>query len=244
MLDKRQKNLIKAKLYRAKKRPSQSVALGILAGMFIAIGALLMSIAKAEGCNKLVCGLIFSCGLFFVVITGAELFTGNCMIDGLLSYDPDRNMLKSTKLLVLNYMSNLIGAAIIFVMAITCNLDCTTLIDMAVSKCSNAGLVIFSRGVACNILVCLAVWLGVYIEPTHSKIERFIAIVFPVMAFVACGFEHSIANMFILPFGVFAGQISILQLVVQILLVTFGNWFGGIFLGVLISETLKEGQNA
>lgn len=241
MLDERQKILIKAKISRAEKRPNQSVALGILAGMFIAIGALLMSIAKAEGCNKLVCGFIFACGLFFVVVTGAELFTGNCMIRGLLSYDSERDQLKPTKLLFMNYFSNMLGAIIIFAIVIACNMDCSMLIDMAVTKCKEPVLILIARGFACNVLVCLSVWIGVYLEQTYSKLERFISVIFPVMAFVACGFEHSVANMFILPFGLFAGQIDILQLVFQLFSVTIGNWLGGIFLGVLLSETMREG---
>lgn len=241
MLDKRQKILIKAKISRAEKRPSQSAAFGVLAGMFIAIGALLMSIAKAEGCNKLVCGFIFACGLFFVVVTGAELFTGNCMISGLLSYDSERNQLKPTKLLFMNYLSNMLGASIIFVIVTACNMDCSILIDLAVTKCKEPVLILIARGFACNILVCLAIWIGVYLEQTYSKLERFISVIFPVMAFVACGFEHSVANMFILPFGLFAGEIDILQLVIQLFSVTIGNWLGGIFLGVLISETMREG---
>lgn len=241
MLDERQKILIKAKISRVEKWPNQSVALGILAGMFIAIGALLMSIAKAEGCNKLVCGFIFACGLFFVVITGAELFTGNCMIRGLLSYDSERDKLNPTKLLFINYFSNMLGAIIIFAIVITCNLDCSTLIDMAVNKCNEPVLILIAKGFACNILVCLAVWIGVYLEQTYSKLERFISVIFPVMAFVACGFEHSVANMFILPFGLFSGEIDILQLFCQLYSVTIGNWLGGIFLGVLLSETMREG---
>ena len=241
MLDERQKILIKAKISRVEKWPNQSVALGVLAGMFIAIGALLMSITKAEGCNKLVCGFIFACGLFFVVITGAELFTGNCMIRGLLSYDPERDKLNPTKLLFINYFSNMLGAIVIFAIVIACNLDCSTLIDMAVNKCNEPILILIAKGFACNVLVCLAIWIGVYLEPTYSKLERFISVIFPVMAFVACGFEHSVANMFILPFGLFSGEIDILQLFCQLYSVTIGNWLGGIFLGVLLSETMREG---
>lgn len=241
MLDERQKILIKARISRSEKHPKQTISLGILAGMFIAIGALLMSVAKAEGCNKLVCGFIFACGLFFVVVTGAELFTGNCMISGLLSYDSERDNLKPTNLLFMNYFSNMLGAIVIFAIVIACDIDCSTLIDMAVNKCNEPVLVLIARGFACNVLVCLAVWIGVYLESTYFKLERFISVIFPVMAFVACGFEHSVANMFILPFGLFAGEIDILQMAIQLLSVTIGNWFGGIFLGALLSETTREG---
>lgn len=239
MTNELQKRIIKAKLLMVIKKPSQTLALGILAGMFISLGALIMSIAKAEGCNKLVCGLIFSCGLFFVVVTGAELFTGNCMIDGLLTYDPDRDNLNTTKLLIFSYISNLVGASITIAMVIGCGVDCSELIKMAVNKCNTPGFIIFIRAFACNVCVCLAVWLGVYIEPTNSKLEKFIAVVFPVTIFVACGFEHCVANMFILPFGLFAGEVDILQVVVSLLLASFGNLFGGFFLGALLSETMK-----
>lgn len=241
MLGQHQRNIIHIKIFRAEQQPNQSIALGILAGMFISIGALLMSIAKAEGCNKIVCGMIFSCGLFFVVITGAELFTGNCIIPGLTYYEPVMNTLKCNKLLIISYISNLIGAVFTVIIIVGCGIDQDVLIKLALDKCNTPGLITLIRGFACNILVCLAIWLGVYIEPTQSKLERFIAIIFPVTAFVACGFEHSIADMFILPFGLIAGQIDILQVITQLLLVTFGNYFGGIFLGALISETMREG---
>lgn len=241
MLGEKQKTIIRAKIIRAEKCPSQSIYLGLLAGMFISIGTLLMGVAKAEGCNKLICGMVFSSGLFFVVITGAELFTGNCMITGLLTYDVDGDKINPTKLLTMNYLSNFFGAIIIFLLVIGCDFDYSVLADIAVNKCDAPWFTIFARGLACNILVCLAVWFSVYIEPTYSKLERFIAVLFPVTVFVACGFEHSIANMFILPFGLFAGKISFMQAIIQLSWVTIGNWFGGIILGGLISETMKEG---
>lgn len=232
--------LIKSKIFRVKKYPKQSIALGILAGIFIAIGALLMCIAKTEGCNKIVCGMIFSCGLFFVVVTGAELFTGNCIIRGLILQDRSENGVSLSRLLITNYISNMIGALIMVVIVLACKIDYSILVDMTVAKCNESFLIIFARGFACNLLVCLAIWMGVYIEPTHSKIERFVAVLFPVTAFVACGFEHSVANMFILPFGLLAGQIDIIQLVMQLLIVTLGNWFGGVFIGFLLGETMRE----
>ena len=163
------------------------------------------------------------------------------MIRGLLSYDSERDTLKPTKLLFMNYFSNMLGAIVIFTIVIACNMDCSTLIDLAVIKCKESLSILIARGFACNVLVCLAVWIGVYLEQTYSKLERFISVIFPVIAFVACGFEHSVANMFILPFGLFAGEIDILQLIIQLFSVTIGNWLGGIFLGALLSETMREG---
>ncbi len=242
MLDENKKAIIAVKILKNKLHLNQSINLGILAGMFISIGALLMSIAKEEGCNKIVCGIMFSSGLFFVVVTGAELFTGNCMIRGLLSGETDatNKAYSPTKLLLTNYISNFIGAMAMFALVVACNFDYSTLTDIAVSKCNQSELVIFAKGLACNILVCLAVWISVYIEPTCSKIERFIAVLFPITAFVACGFEHSIANMFFLPFGILAGKISILQAFIQLVFTTIGNWLGGFILGVLFSETMIE----
>lgn len=236
------KEKILRKIYRQKNLPKQSMAAGILAGIYISIGALLMSIAKMEGCNKLICGLIFASGLFFVVISGAELFTGNCIIYGLVSNEDDLKGLSTTGLLTSNYISNLLGALLMVIIVTTSNVDCfQTLSEIASSKVEQPIGIIFMRSIACNILVCLAVWFGVYIEPTNSKLEKFIAIIFPVIAFVACGFEHSIANMFILPFGVMTGDITIIQLIYQIFIVSIGNIIGGVFIGILISETMIEG---
>lgn len=209
---------------------------GILAGLFISIGALGMGIAKASGCNKIVCGLIFSCGLFFVVIAGAELFTGNCMIPGLIIEEKDSKTFNYGPLLIRSYFSNLIGALLIVGLVWFSGIDYTVFVDISVAKCSAPYESIIFKGFLCNLLVCLAVWLGVYIEQTHSKLERFISVVFPVMIFVACGFEHSIANMFFLPFGMINGSISLGQVLIQLGFTTIGNILGGIFFGVLISE--------
>lgn len=241
MLPESCRKIINLKLSRMERSPYKTIVLSIMAGVFISIGALAMSIAKADGCNRLVCGLIFSCGLFFVVVTGAELFTGNCMIKTLCTYEKDYDYINDMKLLAYSYIGNLCGAIIIFCLVIGTGIDVSELSKMAVAKCLLPIDQMIFRGVACNILVCLAVWLGVFLEPTNSKLERFIAIVFPITAFVACGFEHSVANMFILPFGVFSGDIDISQALIQLLFVTAGNILGGQIAGLIFATSVKEG---
>lgn len=216
--------------------PTQSIFRGILAGIYISFGALLMSIGKASGCNSIVCGFLFSCGLFFVVITGANLFTGNCIVCGLAP------KLLSPKRLVLSYISNLIGAIIVFFCVLNSGIDCSTLIDISVTKCNadQSLLNLFMKGFLCNVLVCMAVYFSAYLEITGSNIERFIAVVFPVTIFVACGFEHSIADMFFIPFGVFAHQVDILTGLITLVIVTIGNILGGSFIGYLFQQITRE----
>ncbi len=229
-----QQEIIRIKISRAEIRPKQTIVLGIVAGIFIAMGGLLMSLGVKCGFNPVVNGLLFSSGLFQVVFSGAELFTGNCMISGLL---PNA---KPTKLLVNNYISNMLGAITLFAIVVSCRIDWSTLADIAAAKCNQPGLVIFMKGAACNILVCLAVYLAVYLDRTHSALERFMLVIFPVTLFVACGFEHSVANMFFLPFGILDGQIDIIQAICQLGLATAGNVVGGIFIGSLLEAMTRE----
>lgn len=228
---------ISKKLTRLKSNETKTTILGILAGIYISFGALIMSIAKAEGCNKLICGLVFSFGLFAVVVTGVELFTGNCMIIG-LTYDNHKFSRKDIQhLLINNYIANLVGSLFMFIITILSGIDQSSLIALAIAKCSIAPMELIFRGFLCNMLVCLAVHLSTNVRPFETKESKIISIIFPVMTFVACGFEHSIANMYILPFGVFSGEISFLQNVAQIFYVTIGNWLGGIFIGVLFRKS-------
>jgi len=187
--------------------------LAILAGAFIGFGAIFyttvvtgISDKVGFGITKLLGGVAFSLGLILVVVAGAELFTGN----NLLIMATASGKLPVSKLLwnwLVLYIGNFIGsiltAAIMFLtlqyMASGGQVGVTAL-DIAEAKCNLDFVAALTRGIYCNVLVCLAVWLTFSCRTTGHKM---LAITFPVTAFVACGFEHSVANMYFVPIGLF-----------------------------------------
>lgn len=218
------------------EHPEKIIFKSILGGVYISFGAALMCVAKSQGYSGLICGAVFSLGLYAIVVTGAELFTGNCMIPGLLH----ENDLKVThiigSLLVDNYIENCVGSIIVVVFILMSGIDTSTMVDVAIAKCSIDPIQLIFRGILCNMLVCLAVWIANYTHENANNVEKFISVLLPVTAFIACGFEHSIANMFFLPFGVLANEITIFEALIQLILVTLGNWIGGVFIGFLFSK--------
>ena len=231
--------------------------LAILAGAFISLGAIFSTVVTTTGeikmpfgLTRLLGGVVFSLGLILVIIAGAELFTGNNLI--VMAW---ASKTVSTKLLLRNwiivYMGNIIGATataafMLFTRqylfakgAVGANI-----LNIANYKCGLSFVEAFALGVFCNALVCLAVWLCFSCTTTTDKI---LAIIFPITAFVACGFEHCIANMYFIPMGLlvkaFAGgdlwdminrtaadfsNLSMYNYIVKNLLpVTLGNIFGG-----------------
>ena len=186
-----------------------TLALGVLAGAFIALGAVLATIIGSQsalgfGPTRLLMGIGFSLGLVLVIIAGAELFTGNNLI--VMSWVSRRISLKQ---LLRNwgivYIGNFIGALSIVVMVYYArwwaqdegNVG-TTALAIANTKVNLSFEVVFIRGVLANALVCLAVWLA---SGGRSLMDKIFAIIFPIAAFVAAGFEHSIANMYFIPLG-------------------------------------------
>lgn len=219
-----------------------TLVLAILAGAFIAFGALLFTIVTTDsglgfGPERLLGGLAFSLGLILVLIGGAELFTGNSLIvfawaDRKISFP---SLMRNWGLV---YLGNFVGAsataAIIYWSGIYKLADgevAATAIGIAENKVSLSPIEAFIRGVLCNVMVCLAVWLCFSARTVSGKV---FAIVFPVTGFVAMGFEHSIANMFFMPTGWLLGSqvVEIGNYASNLLFVTIGNIFGG---GVLVA---------
>jgi len=227
--------------------------LGVLAGVYIAFGAALATLVGHDlakyvglGLAKFIVGGVFSVGLMLVVIAGAELFTGNnlMLMSVLDGKAPFRKMLGKWGIV---YLANFIGAILIAYLYYSTNLWKTG--DMAVGlsalKIANAKVNLtfieaLTRGVLCNWLVCLAVWMAIASREVAGKIA---AIFFPIMAFVALGFEHSVANMYFIPMGMFlkgtgiaagAGlnlsNLTWINFVTKNLVpVTIGNVIGGAF---------------
>ena len=215
----------------------QTIALGLLAGAFIAFGALYYTVVVTNaglgfGPSRMVGGVAFSLGLILVVVGGAELFTGNNLI--VMAW-AERKI--TTAQLLRNwwlvYLANLVGALGTAVMVHWS--DTLALADGAVGQSAiriaeaKVGLAFgeaFFRGVLCNVLVCLAVWLCFAAHDVASKI---LAIVFPISAFVALGFEHSVANMYLVPVAWLSGAETITWsgFVRNLVPVTLGNITGG-----------------
>jgi formate/nitrite transporter len=184
-------------------------ALAVLAGAFIALGACFSTLSVSGvdlgyGLNRLVAGVTFSLGLILVVVGGAELFTGNNLV--VMAWAEGR--VSAAQLLsswVWVYAGNFAGsvatAGLVFFAAPWVADDHevgATALRIALAKCKLAPVQAFFLGVLCNALVCLAVWLCFSARSTTDKI---LSIVFPITAFVALGFEHSIANMYFIPMG-------------------------------------------
>lgn len=186
--------------------------LGVLAGAFIGMGAVFATTVAAGssalpyGVARLLIGLVFCLGLVLVVVGGAELFTGNNLI--VMAWASGRI---TTKQLLRNwfwvYIGNFIGsvgtALLVFLggqyMFGGGQVGATAL-NIAKAKVGLGFIEALALGILCNALVCMAVWLTMGARTTTDKI---MAIIFPISAFVAAGFEHSIANMYFIPVGLF-----------------------------------------
>ena len=187
-------------------------ALSVLAGAFIAMGAVFATTTTAGGGDlpygvaRLLGGLTFSLGLILVVVAGAELFTGNNLI--VMAWASRR---VSTVRLLRNwaivYLGNFVGAiatAGLLYGAKQYELGDGAVglqaVSIAATKTSYGWVQAFLLGAFCNALVCLAVWLCYSARTTADKV---LAIIPPIAAFVAAGFEHSVANMYFIPYGLF-----------------------------------------
>ncbi len=219
-----------------------TLVLAVLAGAFIAFGAMLYVVVVTNsglgfGPERLLGGLAFSLGLILVLVGGAELFTGNSLI---VFAWADRKI-TGTRLLRnwgLVYLGNFIGATATAVMVHWSGIHnladgavAATAMSIAEAKLALAPIEAFIRAILCNVLVCLAVWLCFAARSVAGKI---LAIVFPISGFVALGFEHSVANMYLIPAGWLAGSelVTTGGYAANLLVVTIGNVIGG---GVLVA---------
>ncbi len=187
--------------------------LAVLAGAFIALGAIFATTVAAGtsgvvpyGVARLLIGSVFSLGLILVVVGGAELFTGNNLIVMAWASRKVRTMALLRNWVVV-YLGNFVGAvgtAGLVVLSRQYTFGGGSVgaaaLSIANSKVGFGFVQALALGVLCNALVCLAVWLSF---SARSTVDRIVAIVFPIAAFVAAGFEHSIANMYFLPVALF-----------------------------------------
>lgn len=224
--------------------------MGILAGAYIGFGAMFYTLIKSDketlgfALTNILCGVAFSVGLILVVIAGAELFTGN----NLLTIAWAEKKIK-TKAMLRNW-GIIIGANCIGAVCLALLIYATghpdmnhhkiaeTYVKVANAKCDLPFWTALFRGIVCNILVCLGVWLA-YAGRTVA--DKVLGIVFPITAFVAAGFEHSVANMYVITMGLlckgdvaFASDaLTVMGFIGNVIPVLIGNIIGGgVFVGL------------
>jgi formate transporter len=196
---------------KAKADTFSLLALAILGGAFIALGAMFATTVMAGsedslpyGLGRLLAGVPFCLGLVLVLVGGAELFTGNALM--VMAWAAGRLRLSEMlRAWLIVYLGNFIGAfgiaALVFLSG-QYLFGRGAVARVALKLASDKALLPFSQalflGILCNLLVCLAVWLSLGARTTSGKV---LAIIFPVSAFVAAGFEHSVANMYLIPLG-------------------------------------------
>ncbi|MEJ2512292.1 MAG: formate transporter FocA [Anaerolineales bacterium] len=228
----------------------KTFALAILAGGFIAMGSVFATTTAAGtgsmpfGAAKLMTGFVFCLGLVLVVVAGAELFTGNNLI--VMAWASRK---VSTRKLLRNwtivYGGNFVGSVGMAVLVFLSGQYTfgggavgETALKIAAGKVELGFIQAVSLGTLCNTLVCLAVWLTFSARTTVDKIA---AIIFPVTAFVAAGFEHSIANMYFIPFGLMIKQFDpnfVVQSGVDVSTLTWGTFLLNNLLPVTIGNII------
>ncbi len=228
--------------------------MGLLAGAYIGMGGYFMLVVTQDaasfagvGISKLLGGAVFSLGLFLVVASGAELFTGNCLMPAaLLSKKISAASLARNWCVVYtaNFAGALFFAALIFKSGAMSRACADGALAAAAAKTAIPAGEMFVRGALCNWFVCLAVWISFGAQDMAGK---FIAALLPISAFVAMGFEHCVANMFFIPLGLMlnCGEISSLtigSLFRNLFFVTAGNVAGGVFLVAVINFLVFGGE--
>jgi len=248
---------------------------GFMSGAFIAMGGALATVCStgiqatdvalrfgtaSPGFAQLILGAVFPVGLIITVLTGAELFTGDAMLAPLAAFIHKVSWMQVMNLWLWVYIGNFIGSVVFaYIMAngpfvsfdaagtATVTAFGSRAIAIAAAKTSYVGLMgmwsAFLKGIACNWLVNLAILLGICAD---DLVGKFFGIWFPIMAFVSTGFEHSVANMYFIPAGIFTqGFITDPTKIVasvnwvsmwtsNVIIVTLGNIVGGLlFVGVI-----------
>lgn len=219
---------------KARQRPLVTLALAVLGGAFIALGALLYTLVLTDGSlgygpGRWLAGFAFSLGLVMVLVGGAELFTGNSLM--VMAWAERRITLRQLAgNWSLVFLGNLAGALatvlLVHLAGLPAGPAAVTAAAIAEAKAGLSPLEAFMRGVLCNVFVCMAVWLSLAARQAGGKI---LAIMLPVAAFVALGLEHSVANMYLIPIGQLAGGggLDLGAFLANLLPVTAGNVLGG-----------------
>ncbi len=214
----------------------QSFVLSMMAGAFIALGAMFFLLVSGDSdlpfaAQRVLGGIVFSLGLLLVVVCGAELFTGNTMI--VMSAASKKISWSAViKNWVVVFVGNFAGALILVGLVYLTGFHTMndgvvggTMVNVAAGKITPDWITLFAKGIMCNFLVCLAVWIA-YAGRTVA--DKMLGILLPITAFVACGFEHCVANMFFLPMGILLASVGIVPVGVDASMLTWAgalwNW--------------------
>jgi formate/nitrite transporter len=233
---------------KANTRVWQLVVLGILAGAYIGFGGHIFLVALEQGMGKVVAGAVFSVGLVLVVIAGAELFTGNIMmvVNTVLSlYSVSKTLKNWVSVYLGNFLGSLLLALLVWNSGLlghygSLNGLGQTAVKIAEAKIGLPFVEAFFRGILCNILVILAIIMATISKDIISKI---LCCLLPVMVFVASGFEHCVANMYLIPLGLLAKGARVLDLGIMfknILPVTLGNIVGGLLIITIHPNRIRQ----
>jgi formate/nitrite transporter len=231
--------------------------LGVLAGAFIGLGALFFTLVTSDAtlgfaAARLLGGATFSLGLVLVVVAGAELFTGNNLI-AMAWAEGKVTTVEVLRNWIVVCAANFVGAAglalLVFLsghLGMNGGAVGAQAVKIAAAKAAMPSVEAFFRAVLCNILVCMAVWMAF---AGRSVVDKAVAIVFPISAFVAAGFEHSIANMYFFPVAMMQQAASPLpvagaelvdasHMLKNLALVIAGNIVGGSVLVALVYDVI------
>lgn len=224
--------------------------LSLLAGAFIGLGALYSVIIRSDpalgfAVRQLLGGISFSLGLVLVIVAGAELFTGNNLLamawaDGKIS---TFELLRNWVIVCLGNFMGAAGLALIVFLSRHAEMNNGAIaqeyLRIAAVKVSMPFWTAFFRGILCNVLVCMAVWMAF---AGRSVTDKVVAVVFPISAFVAAGFEHSIANMFFIPLAMLLQSSS--DVGTSVTAITWGGFFANllpVILGNIIGGSILVG---
>lgn len=243
--------------------PAKCFVSAMLAGAFIAFGGLYFCVFLGDptmpfAVQRVVGGITFCLGLVLVLCCGAELFTGNVLLicakasGGICWKETFKNW-------VLVWVGNLCGALVVVGLVYFAHIAAMNgggvgeaMVNTAASKVSPDWATLFFKGILCNIFVCLAVWIG---YSARTVVDKVVGILLPISAFVACGFEHCVANMFFLPMGLVlntvgvgsAGAVTFGGVLYNLSAATLGNILGGLLVGLaywFIYHKVHEAKSA
>ncbi|WP_082609536.1 formate/nitrite transporter family protein [Bosea sp. Root381] len=244
-----QKTVFLALREKATLPTSSMFLLGMLAGIYIGIGGLFATVALTGadalpyGVGQVLAGLVFATGLGLVIIAGAELFTGNTMMTGAV-LARKITAFQAVKALAVVYAANFVGSLLLAGLVLGAGVHGANdgafgraALELGLTKTEGSFMNILASGILANMLVCLAVWSAYAGQTTSQKLA---GLTLPVAAFVAAGLEHSVANMYLLPYALMvqgvtegaAGQLTFAGILGNLVPATIGNIMGGAFVAV------------